>query len=514
MSRPLYIIGVTVALLLLFLFSACDKDSPTNPTSGEVYEANVLARAGMQMLNQAILDMENIEELSQANDLMLQSTFNAIEVKFQAAMSLDANNPTACLGMSILDFIRINYDQELWDMIDDIIDLDEGSGRILNNQIRFFAQSPKIVLKQLQGTKTNELSIHRLQNHIITFVLPRINSSLTRLNHAIALADSNSIMIDTGEEWVEVDCGEIYAFRAAVNLVYAAFNMMVAYDFDLKDDQNSHGWLNEFLEIEENHEYTEDVYDYSLENGNLTVYRYDSGYSWGLADAQREEFVGKLIKYNLEHKPSFGTISGQNYLNKARDAIRAAAADIRSGTDYIMNETDDQSNDVIKKENIISLNNEFSSIDENDPNFMQGWTSIHDVADWVETVLTQSYQLNENGVTFSVNLSAFFAGNLNDVRAYLPYHNWNQNDSWIVPSYYGDTSYWHNSYSFWMNGQFYFFENLNSVTWKYLWPEVNLGEWTDASGNPIGDEMPHFPDYTFNGILPGMTRAKFIELFE
>jgi hypothetical protein len=46
-------------------------------------------------------------------------------------------------------------------------------------------------------------------------------------------------------------------------------------------------------------------------------------------------------------------------------------------------------------------------------------------------------------------------------------------------------------------------------------PKLIVGDFTDAQGNVIDeDEIPYFPDYTFGGILPDMTRAKFIQLFE
>jgi hypothetical protein len=66
-----------------------------------------------------------------------------------------------------------------------------------------------------------------------------------------------------------------------------------------------------------------------------------------------------------------------------------------------------------------------------------------------------------------------------------------------------------------MNDQFYEFDNLNRVTWNYAMPKLIVGDFTDAQGNVIDeDEIPYFPDYTFGGILPDMTRAKFIQLFE
>jgi hypothetical protein len=495
------------------MLASC-KDSPTKP-SGDMYGANTLAREGMQMLNSAILDLDDSEDMNDANDLMLQSTFNSIEGKFSAALALDGDNPMANLGMSILDIVRINYDQELWDMIDELSGSDTRSKRIINNNIQFLAETPKLIIKQLQPTRVNNISVQRMQSYIIDSVLPRLNQSLTRLNHAVALADSNAIMIDTGEEMMEVDCGEIYSFRAAVNMIYAAFNMLVAYDMDLKDAANSYGWITELNDIEVEYINDWDPYDYTLQYGHLILDYYDWDYAYDLADARRLELMSKTLKHNLDNNPSFGKLKSQSYLTHAKSGILAAAADVKSAVAYILDENDAQSNDVIKIENILSMNDDFSNIGPNDPNFMQNWTCIDDVADWLETIVTQSYALNENGVSFSVNLNAYFSGGIQDVRDILPYFQWNSNQSWIESSFYDYWSWDYDSYDFWMNDQYYHFEDLHTVTRRHKTVSARIGEFTDATGIAImDDEIPYFPDYTFGGILPGMNRAKFIQLFE
>ncbi len=501
-----------LVVMMSFLLVSCEE-SPTKPN--DVYGANLLASEGMQMLNQVILDMnESNTEITGADDLMLESTFLQIEAKFKAALEVDTYNPMASLGMSILEIVRINYDPELWDMINEMNDMGGGSKRIINNQIKFLAETPKLVFKQMQPNRTNSLSIKRLQDYVISSVIPRLSNSISYLDRAVALADSNAIMIDTGEEWLEIDCGEIYAFRAATNMVYAAFNMMVAYDYDLKDAANSYQWITELNEIEV--EYVDDWYPYSytIQDGHLVVDYYEWDYSWNLEDALREEIMGKVLKHNLENSTSFGKLRGQTYLNQAKAGILRAAADVKNCTAYILNETDSQVNDIIKIENIMSLNAEFENISPNDPNFMQGWTSIDDVATWLETIVSGSYSLNENGVSFEVNLGAFFGGAISDVRDILPYHQWNQEDTWVEYSF-EEYTYPYSSYSFYMNGQYHYFENLLDVTWRYKKVRANVAEFTDASGTPIGDdEFPFFPDYTFRGVMPGMTRAKFIQLFD
>ena len=190
---------VTMVMLTLFVFflGSCKETTKPEPDEPNTAAANVLAREGMDMLNQVILDMSETEpEFSEANDVMLQSTFQQIEGKFNAALQLDATNPMGCLGMASVEIVRINYDQELWNMIDDSMDMAGGSKRILNNQFQFLAKTPMMVVKQMNPDKINAMSIMRVQNYIKGSILPRLSNSISLLNRAVALADSNVIIID------------------------------------------------------------------------------------------------------------------------------------------------------------------------------------------------------------------------------------------------------------------------------------------------------------------------------
>ncbi|MDD4231471.1 MAG: hypothetical protein PHU48_02285 [Candidatus Cloacimonetes bacterium] len=512
MKKSGFVFIVVSLMLACFVLFSC-KESSTEP-SGDVGSANQLARDGMELLNETMLDLEDTEEVSNAEDLMNESTFNLIESKFTSAISLDGDNPMANLGMGILEIVRINYDQELWDMIDEIRDTEERSGRVLKNQIHFLAETPTIIMKQMQPTRGYNLEIKRMQDYVIDYVLPRLQQSLNHLTHAVALADSNVIYIDTGEETMEVDCGEIYAFRAAVNMIYAAFNMVVAYDMDLKDENNSYQWITDLYDIETEYYDGTSPHDHSFVDGHLTLYYYEEGYGERLANNQKVELIARVLQYNIENHTSFGTLRNTNYLSTARNAIINAANDVRDGAAYILDEDDYQANDIIKIENINSINEEFSNIDEGDPLFMQDWTCIADVANWLQTILTENYQFTANDVDFHVNLSVLFSGTISDVRDNIPFYSLNEGD-WIYDTEDGWGYSYSGSYSTTINGVPFTFENVNYLERVYKYSELSIGEFTDEAGNPIAeDELPYFPDYTFNGLFPDMTRAKFIELFE
>ncbi|PKN78400.1 MAG: hypothetical protein CVU48_08450 [Candidatus Cloacimonetes bacterium HGW-Cloacimonetes-1] len=508
--------AVCFLFVLGFALTSCFESS-TEPDPNDMGGANTLARQAMVQLNQVVIDMsETSTEINTADDLMAQATFNQIEAKFNQALALDTDNPMANLGIAMLEIVRINYDDELWSMIDDADSMGTGSKRIINNQYQFLAQAPLRVMNHYRFGKDNSFSIMRVQNYIKASVLPRLDNSISRLNHAVAMADSNSIMIDTGEEYMEVDCGEIYAFRASVRVLSAAFNLMVAYDFDMIDSNNSYNWMLDMINISITPVNTQDPYNYSVNNGVLTLdYWNPWDYEYEAEEAYRSQVIAKTVKYNLDHNPNFGKLTDPGRLTAARNAILGATADVRLGVDYIMNETDSQANDVIKIENIISMNNNIPPTDSDAPNFTATWQSIEDITNWLDTVISSSYAMDENGVQFTVNLGAFFGGAVTDIEEVLPYFHWNDPaQSWVQSHVQWQNEYYTSTYGFFYNGNYVYIDNITKVISRRNGLEMNMGYNTDSVGNMIGDsEMPFLPDYTFKGILPGMTRAKYLQLF-
>lgn len=517
MKRKLLVLVLGVLLVLMLGLTACKGDDD-NENPPDVGHANALAREGMTQLNNVVLDLqENEPEMDDENDLMLETTFNDIKAKFTEALTYDAHNPMANLGLGILEMVSINYDDELWSLFNDMEDMGSGSKRILNNQFQFLAQAPLRVLTQLDPSKENTVSIMRLQNFVKNSVIPRLENSLTRLTNAVALADSNVIMIDTGEELMEVDCGEIYAFRASVYTVLAAFNMMTAYSMDMTDPDQGYDWIDEMNEIDAPEWDTNQAISYSLENGTLTVNFWEDGYEEDYEQAYSAQLMGKILKGNMDDNPSFGILTEPARLTAARNALLNAAADVVSGSNYILGETDSQSNDVIKIENILSFNeDDLPPTDDGAPNFTQDWDTIEDICDWFSSFLNGSIQMHENDVDFTVNASAFFNGAIQDIVAYTPFYHWNDlNESWVVEGIDYNYSYPANSYGFWFQGNWMEINDINWVQVNFYDLDLNMGYLCDENGIALpDDEKPHLPDYTFNGIFPGMTRAKFLQLLE
>lgn len=516
-----------VFLILLFLFGCSEDSEDSSSNANNISEGNRLAQEGMEMLNEEILDMTEDEdiEIDDSNDLMYESIFNSIEEKFTEALEEDADNPMASLGMGILEVMRLNYDSELWSIIDEFLELEEDSGRhpsLFSSQFELLGKSPFLALKTTTMVRGGELSIQRIQEAIDNCVLPQLNSSLSYLENAISLADSNAIIIDTGEEFMEIDCGEVYAFEAGVKLLEAAFEIINAYDLEMVGEDGSHDWFEEIMSDYEppypcywdTYPYT--AYDYSYNNytNELDVHLFDMSSGW-YSDEYSEMILERTFCYNLQNNSSFGRLRS-GYLNKAQNDILDAIAAIDAGIQYIENENDNQSNDIIKLSYIEDLEDQIDDHDDN-PEFMQDWHSISDGITWLENLVSGSVELTANEETFTVDLDAFFSGAIDDIKDYLPYYHWNDlNDNWmeLVNDYYYHSSSSHYQF-FDAYGNYQEYNSLNGINKYYDYYRYDSGYSTDEIGNGLeNDEDPYLPDYSFNGIFPGMTRYKFWRVFD
>jgi hypothetical protein len=511
----------------LFLLAGCGDDSSTTPGNNDITLANQLAGEGIEMLNGDLQDMSENEdiEINESDDILQETRFDEIEDKFTQALAADADNPMASVGMGILEIVRLNYDDEFWSLVDDFIELDDQRGThpsLMRSQFELLARSPFIALKCANVYRNDDISIVRIQNIIDDSVIPRLNSSLKHLNNAIALADSNSFFVDTGEELIEIDCGEIYAFRASVYLLRAAFRIINAYNWDMEGMDGSYDWIDEtFTEPESPYPYYDDTYpntayDYSCDNNNVIIeIHYFYMDEWEYDDMYRNDIMQKTLCHNLQNNNQFGHLKS-GYLSNAQNDLMSAIDDINAGIDYIENEDDPQSDDAIKLEYINDLNEQILD-DEDNPEFMQDWTGTDDAIAWLQSLVSGSVELTANDEDFTLDLDAFFSGAINDIKDYIPYYHWNDiNADWLVleNNWYYVSNYPHNVSFIDMDGNIHDLYTSELIEY-YDEFTMSSGYLTNALGDEIGDgEFPYFPDYTFHGIFPGMTREKLNRIFE
>lgn len=507
------IFPILFIVITIFLCS-CEKSTKPN----DVSSANVMAREGFDLLNQEMDRLSHLDNVSDQDDVMLESKFNEIEGKFDQALDEDADNPMAHLGLSILEVVRVNYDPEFWSLMEDIEGMGNQKQTLLNRQFQFLAEVPLLLMKNYTADSKETLSIARLQSFIEDHVVPRLDSSMSHLNYAVNMADSTSILIDTGEELIEIDKGEIFAFRASVNILTAAFYMLTAYDYDMVGADGTYNWIQQ---ISQNYAPTDfvggwDPFDYQVDNQVLNIYYWDYWDEWDYSEPFQMEVAAKTFRHNLVDENTFGTLN-QSRLNKARQSILDAANDIENGVNSIQNETDEQSNDVIKLQYIIDIEDEIANQDPDKPSFMQSWNDIDDVISWLESIVNSgTFDVEaEDGLVVTVSIASFFNGGVSDIRNVIPYFHWNNPTSSWLELEVDEYSWPANSYSFWFEGEYITISGINEVRELYQEYQLNPGYFTDSGGSQLPqDEFPHFPDYTFGGIFPGMTRAKLIQLLD
>jgi hypothetical protein len=511
----------TMATLLILVFSlavfaGCGDDG--TPAPDRTADANLKAREGFAMLKETIEDIEEqgIDDPEGPEDLFPEEDYNAIKSKFEQALDADPDNPMAHLGMCLLEMLSINYDTELWELYHDLGAFTDGR-RIMNNELRFLGESPKIYLRFFGNslrTAEDAVTFARIQTLIETCILPRLVGAIERLDYAVALAESDALRFDTGEEEIEIDRGEIYVFRAAMYAVCAGFRMLTVYDMDLTDATGTYDWLDDFVDEDDYWDY-ENYYTREVGEDNYLHLE-----NWDRASTVNDSIIFAQLKYNLEFRSAFLKFRSSGNSAAVKADILHVIGDIENAVDYIMSEGDDQSDDVIKKIYITELNDDIADHGPDDPAFTQDWNDIYDVIAWLDGLFTQTYELTEYGVTFEVNLGRLFDPGLVDLRDYLPYYSWRDESEWI--DCYFDWAWGHRNddpsrtYSFYYRGVYTTVYDVDFIRWDYFDCDFNPILLLDGSGgDPIDeDEFPYLPDYTFNGAFPDMTRNKLIDLVD
>ena len=142
---------VVALMLVMLVINGCDDSTGVDvPVDDDA--ANSFAQAGFALLNEKILDIEELNNPQSGDDIFPESDYNLIKTLFEQALAENSNNALANFGMAILEVASINYDEELWDMIDDV-DTEFGDGRIFNNQFLFLFEAQLFYINYLNHSQ-------------------------------------------------------------------------------------------------------------------------------------------------------------------------------------------------------------------------------------------------------------------------------------------------------------------------------------------------------------------------
>jgi hypothetical protein len=243
----------------------------------------------------------------------------------------------------------------------------------------------------------------------------------------------------------------------------------------------------------------------------------------------------------LYETPSFLALNswGDDAMKSAIKNFRTSIEKAKSGITDIQAEKDDQIDDIIKVNDITSANDELAN------NGSFSVASISDVLDTIAAVLAGPYTINytnesvtynynyidaiytetsettRTDISIKLNVSAVFDNPIADLKTKFFKFTWKAasewrdgEDSWYeyVGNGEGNYSYNYETGEYWYNPA-----GDGSYVIKYNYDPISF---TDANGTVLTDaemdtlKFPYFPDYTFGGLFPDMTRQGWIDLID
>jgi len=526
-----------IPLAVLVIWSGGCSDDPTRPSNGDtgtVAEADSIASLWMQALADSLENLPGGEE----PDYYRTIRYADVRDGMNDALAVNSASKVAHLGSAILDVLEINYSADLWNLVDSLRTYDEGSvlspaffpldsglylrpgSPILRNQFALLATAPREYMRIASGGIPSNLTVAEFQRILDEVVIVALSSAIDHL--AVADSDTGPVLyLHVEDETHEIDVGEVFFFHAALHAARAAFRMLTAYDLGLPGPDGTYGWIDDARAIHRcgNQRYFEPI-------GGGSPYRRMVDVSYGSStgnpkSAAEDSVIVAIAVYNLESTTSGFLRRRTDGMAQAWDDLRAVRDNLEAAVASIRTETDPQENDIVKIADLVDLDDEIANGEG--PDFAQNFTTIEDVLDWVESVMTGPYFLSETGsngpINITVDLPAFFQGAPTDWRDLLPFHRFRPADQWQTDR----IRYWY-TYSLSIGAEYcgtgcdgvmHCYTDVAEYRYEDREVTVDPLEFLDPAGNPVDLEIvkvPFFPDYTFGGLFPGADRAKWLEI--
>jgi hypothetical protein len=533
MSRFRSALGpLLLGLLLLLGGCSTEPDSDTNQNLN-LTAADSIAAYWMQALADSLGNLMGDAEPAYYKSIR----YSAIRHGMDQALAAHPACRPAHLGSALLDVIGLNYDPELWSLIDSLLAYtdDEASppvpraaspsyrkggiflrrgSPILGNQFTLLATAPRELLRMASRPIPSNLSVMRLQKVIDDVVLPALNSAIAHMEKAEA-GGGPILLLKVEDEYVEIDLGEVYFFDASLRAARAGFLIMNSYDLDLPGPDGTYHWVDEIRDIEST------VCDQRAEVRPIAASPYYQVVQYSSNDEEMagDSVLAAVAEYNLMQRPAFLRARVDRMSNALQD-LQTLRYKLELGVTAIRAEDDPQEDDVIRIADLIDTDSEIRSWTR--PQFAANFTSIEDVLGWVETVLSGTYHVSESGdcgpIEVDVNLSAFFNNAPPDWRSLLPYYRFKPRNEWIARTTgytYGYDVVPGGAVCFGTCGGGYLCRyDIARYDYVSSWGDCEPIEFLDGpDGNPIDlgvVKVPYLPDYTLAGLLPNATRATWL----
>jgi hypothetical protein len=458
------------------------------------------------------------------------------------ALDLDPNCANAHFVGAILEFILMAQDPQLQDWVvdagDQLGDLMGGlplsplpqasllRGGILGRSFEIMHQAPLAMvpsareIRVLQDDKVAIPLVRTLQSIIRNRTLPSTDRIVGHLNAVESHADWQIAIIDEGDT-TELDLGEVYVLDAVVRALRAGLQVATAYDLEPAPD-GDYSWLTGVVPPPGYTSY--EVHDGTAVGDTLVLIDDEE------LQIDREEVFFNGVEDLLAPGSDFLTLwaspwSGATAMQTGFNEMNTLLSRLETAYDFIQDEGDDQSDDVISQMLIAELDNAVAEIGEDLPEWIGTWETIPDVIAWIEDIMSGPYtipvQVSESDTyDLTVDISALFLTPVADWKTKLPYHEFRDREDWAtfmgdhISGPYGgyDPDV---TYTFTIAGEDVEFTNIGFVA--YMESEWDSEAPVIFLDGPGGDEIqagefPYFPDYTFGDLFPTMNRSGWLTL--
>jgi hypothetical protein len=534
---------VSLILFSLVFFIQCSD----NPVDEEVCcsdfdpdETDSLATVIFEDLGDVLADLGDMD-----TDDLRNQRFDDQRRSFGKVIGDDPDNAIAHLGLAIIELLELNYDEDIWEMIDSLDSwFDDGDGgggtgppppgrvdrhhTLVGRQFTLLVQIPMTMSYQMVADFPPNVTANNIQDIIEDKVIPALDRAIGHLNTVESDTDTAiRIRVDFGDgvEYVIIDLGEIYLFDASLRALRAAFGVATAYDVDMFGTDGTYDWLAEVRDLEDD----EGMYCASYEvipaggMNDINLY-YEHGDDLG--NAMIDSIMTVVLHHNLENRSNFLSLrNGGTPMVNAGSDILGTIDKLDASADFIRNIRSDTSEEhVIKLADLTDLDPDPN--DPDTPNFAKDFTTVEDVLGFVRDVFSGKVEFTEElgprsiSYTWEMNLSVLFNSPVQDWNSLLPYHSWDiPQGNWItVTTNPGWVDYWGGSdIDLWVDHndacQMVMFSNVGWVREYYRdYHTIDIGDMLileDPDGREIDPdtEFPYFPDYKLNGLFPNMERG-------
>ncbi len=413
------------------------------------------------------------------------------------------------------------------------------------------AKTPEMMLSRSEVPSWPQfVTVSYIQDVIDNEITPRLTNVLNALEYIETAGDNNSATVIVDGDEVRIDVADVLILDASIRALRSSLNLFTAYNWDIYEPtKKDYSWIDTLMTLEDNY-VRNDQRVYSLSDDTLiTTYVYK-------ADTAMCNYSYDLLKYNME-RSDFCTIRKSNHEISYND-MKAIPVKLRKALDLLKANKESQENDLLKYSQIYD---EMAGLEDElileglSHEFASNFNSPHSVVDFFEKLITEPYRFNENlsgiDVDITVDLGKFYTNPIQDLRDMLPLYAFEAKENSIVEGTGNSYSYGSSSWDGSLITSFGVYAYDNEEVVIDIPESEIISESTDESGytyitlangyrsthsreideylqpvyftNDQGkkitfDEMevmleetgevPYFKDYTFNGIFPDMTRAK------